>query len=204
MLKMRLHLMRHGQVVGFEARRYNGQADVPLTALGIGQTHGYAARVMSVPLTAVYSSDLCRSAFGANLIGTQHHLNPVQDPRLRELHIGDWEGLTWDEIQLRWPLEWQARLNDLVNIAPPGGENLQQMADRVRLVVAELLAKHPGEEIALVAHGGVNRVILLDAIGAPLTQMFHLEQSYGCYNIIDFFADGYTTVQLLNAAETET
>jgi alpha-ribazole phosphatase len=75
---------------------------------------------------------------------------------------------------------------------------LQQMADRVRLVMDELLEKHRGEEIALVAHGGVNRVILLDAIGAPLTQMFHIEQSYGCRNIIDYFADSYTTVQLLN------
>ena len=62
----------------------------------------------------------------------------------------------------------------------------------------ELLARHQGEEIALVAHGGVNRVILLDAIGAPLSQMFHIEQGYGCRNIIDYFSDGCTTVQLLN------
>lgn len=197
-LKTRLHLLRHGQVSGFENRRYNGQADVALTDLGIEQSQAYAECLKESPLVAVYSSDLSRSAYGAGLIAADHDLSSILDQRLRELNIGDWEGLTWDEIQNRWPQEWQARLDDLVNIAPPGGESLIQMAQRIRSVIVELVEKHQGEEIAIVAHGGVNRVILLDAIGAPLTRMFHLEQSYGCRNIIDYFADGYTTVQLLN------
>ncbi len=201
MEKTRIHLLRHGQVVGFESRRYNGQADVALTDLGIRQSHTYTEKLTNIPLTAVYSSDLSRSAFGAHLIGDAHGLQPVQDARLRELHIGDWEGLAWDEIQQRWPEAWQARLDDLVNVAPPRGESLLQMAQRVRPVIAELLAQHRGEEIAVVAHGGVNRIILLDAIGAPLTRMFHIEQSYGCRNIIDYFSDSYTTVQLLNGVD---
>lgn len=198
MQKTRLHLLRHGQVSGFENRRYNGQADVSLTELGIRQSHDYAEKLKTLSLTAVYSSDLTRSAFGAKLIAAEHNLLPVQDARLRELDIGDWEGLNWDEIQQRWPELWQARLADLVNVAPPGGESLLQMAQRVRPVIHGLIEKHSGEEIAIVAHGGVNRVVLLDAIGAPLSNMFHIEQSYGCRNIIDYFSDSYTTVQLLN------
>ncbi len=198
MLKTRLHLLRHGQVCGFETRSYNGQADVALTALGIEQSRAYAECLKKFPLAAVYSSDLARSVYGAGLIAKSQGLIPLLDARLRELHIGDWEGLPWDEIRQRWPIEWQARLDDLVQVAPPGGESLQQLAARVRFALADLLAKHQGEEIALVAHGGVNRVILLDAIGASLSQMFHIEQSYGCRNIIDYFADSYTTVQLLN------
>jgi alpha-ribazole phosphatase/probable phosphoglycerate mutase len=198
MLKTRIHLLRHGQVCGFETRRYNGQADVALTDLGVEQTRAYAERLRDIPLTAVYSSDLPRSLFGAGLIAESHGLVPIPDARLRELHIGEWEGLTWDRIQQRWPLEWQARLDDLVEVAPPGGESLLQLAQRLRPPITELVEQHRGEEIALVAHGGVNRVILLDAIGAPLSQMFHIEQNYGCYNIIDYWADGYATVQLLN------
>lgn len=199
MSKTRIHLLRHGQVSGFESRRYNGQADVALTKLGIEQTRAYVKRLMGLSLAGVYSSDLSRSTFGAGLIAQNCGLEPIQDVRLRELHIGDWEGLSWGEIQQRWPIEWQARLDDLVHIAPPGGESLQQMATRVRLVLAELLERHQDEEIALVAHGGVNRVILLDAIGAPLTQMFHIEQSYGCRNIVDYFSGSYSIVQLLNS-----
>lgn len=194
----RLHLLRHGQVAGFEAKRYNGQADVALTELGQNQSRVYTERLRDVDLAAVYSSDLGRSSYGAKLIAQSHALPLQQDARLRELHIGDWEGLTWVEIEQRWPEEWQARLNDIVNVAPPGGESLQQMADRVRTALGEILAGHTGQELALVAHGGVNRVILLDAIGAPLERMFHIEQSYGCLNIIDYWEDGYTTVQLFN------
>lgn len=195
---LRLHLLRHGQVEGFKEKRYNGQADVRLTALGEEQTRAYVGRLADVALTAVYSSDLSRSQRGAELIAADHGLAARVDARLRELHIGAWEGLTWREIQRRWPAEWQARLDDLVNVAPPDGESLLQMATRVREALTEILSRHHGEEIALVAHGGVNRVILLDAIGAPLSRLFHLEQSYGCCNIIDYFADGYCCVQLLN------
>jgi alpha-ribazole phosphatase/probable phosphoglycerate mutase len=198
MQRTRLHLMRHGQVVGFEDRRYNGQGDIGLTELGLVQSRAYASRLQKIPLAAVCSSDLERSAFGARLIAADHQLPLVQDRRLRELDIGVWEGLTWVEIQRRWPQEWQARLEDLVHVAPPGGESLLQLAARVRPALAELLAKHRGAEIALVAHGGVNRVILLDAIGAPLSQLFHLEQSYGCCNIVDYWDDGGATLQLLN------
>lgn len=191
-------MIRHGQVEGFEAKRYNGQADIALTELGLSQTRAYGQRLKETPLQAVYSSDLSRSRLGGELIAAENGAAHEVDARLRELHIGDWEGLTWREIQQRWPAEWQARLDDLVNVAPPGGENLLHMATRVREAVSEILARHSGEEIAIVAHGGVNRVVLLDAIGAPLTQMFHIEQNYGCLNIIDYWADGYATVQLLN------
>jgi alpha-ribazole phosphatase/probable phosphoglycerate mutase len=72
------------------------------------------------------------------------------------------------------------------------------MAERVRPTIAGIVAAHPGEEVLVVGHGGVNRVILLDAIGAPLERLFHIEQAYGCLNIIDYFADGKAVVQLLN------
>jgi alpha-ribazole phosphatase/probable phosphoglycerate mutase len=72
------------------------------------------------------------------------------------------------------------------------------MAQRVLPTVHSLVARHRGMEIALVGHGGVNRVILLDAIGAPLDRMFAIEQDYACLNIIDYSNDGRTTVRLLN------
>jgi alpha-ribazole phosphatase/probable phosphoglycerate mutase len=125
-------------------------------------------------------------------------LGPVAKPALRELHIGDWEGKTWQELQATYPEQWQARLDDIVHYRVPGGESLLDMAERVRPVIRELVAAHSGEDLLVVGHGGVNRVILLDAIGAPLDRLFHIEQAYGCLNIIDYFADGNAVVQLLN------
>ena len=198
MERTRLHLLRHGQVEGFEDKRYNGQADVALTDLGRQQYQRLQKMVVDCPLAAIYSSDLSRCVWGAELIGAAHGLTPIQDARLRELDIGVWEGKTWQQLMSEHPEEWQARLNDLVNYQVRGGESLQQMAERVRAALQQILSQHPGEEIVLVGHGGINRVILLDAIGAPLEQMFHIEQDYGCYNLIDYYPDGIAVVKQLN------
>lgn len=65
-------------------------------------------------------------------------------------------------------------------------------------VINEVVEQHKGEEVLVVGHGGVNRVILLNVIGAPLAGVFNIEQNYGCYNIIDYYTDGRSTVKLLN------
>lgn len=198
MTRTRIYLVRHGQVQGHETKRYNGQADVPLTALGRLQYEALKKRLDAEEIAAVYASDLSRCTEGAKILAGAHDVTPVFDARLRELHIGDWEGKTWTELQSVYPQQWQARLDDLVNYQVPGGESLLQMAQRVRPALSEILARHRGGNVIVVGHGGVNRVILLDALGAPLERMFHIEQSYGCLNIIDYFADSYCTVQLLN------
>jgi alpha-ribazole phosphatase/probable phosphoglycerate mutase len=194
----RLHLLRHGQVEGYQEKRYNGHADVALTDLGREQYRRLQSLLENRPLSAIFCSDLKRCVWGAELVGRAHGLIPEQNPLLRELNIGEWEGKTWQQLMADHPEEWQARLNDLVNYRVRGGESLLQMAERVRTALTGILQQHPGEEIVLVGHGGTNRVILLDAIGAPLTRMFHVEQDYGCYNLIDYYPDGIAVVKKLN------
>lgn len=194
----RIHLIRHGQVIGHEQRRYNGQNDVALTERGVEQYHLLKERLADSRISACYSSDLTRCRIGADIICQQYNIQPVHRSELRELNIGIWERLTWQEIQSRWPEEWQARQNDLVNYRVPGGENLLDVQARVMPVVREILERHQGQELLLVGHGGVNRIILLTAIGAPLVAMFNIEQNYGCLNIIDYYPDGRATVKLLN------
>lgn len=193
-----LYLIRHGQVEGFEEKRYNGQADVSLTAEGEAQFGLLQLRFQRKPLKAIYSSDLGRCLIGARRIAAQHDLEVTALAELRELHIGEWEGKTWQQLQAQYPREWQARLDDIVHYRVPGGESLLDMAERVRGALHKIIAAHPGEEVLVVGHGGVNRVILLDAIGAPLECLFHIEQGYGCVNVIDYHPDGNAVVQLLN------
>lgn len=195
----RIHLIRHGQVVGHDQPRYNGQSDVALTEQGIRQYHHLAEQLADAPISACYTSDLSRCVAGAEIICGRLGIQPVKRSQLRELNIGIWEGLTWDEITRRWPDEWRARLADLVNYRVPEGENLLDMQARVMPVITEIREQHQGREILVVGHGGVNRVILLNAIGAPLASMFNIEQNFGCHNIIDYYADGLSTVKLLNS-----
>lgn len=198
MIRTRIYLVRHGQVEGHEEKRYNGQADVELTAEGQAQFGLLQMRLRNKNFSAVYSSDLKRCSEGARLLGAPHALEPVLKKELRELHIGDWERRTWKELQAAYPEEWQARLDDIVHYRVPGGESLLEMAERVRPVIREIVAAHQGEEVLVVGHGGVNRVILLEAIGAPLDRLFHVEQDFGCFNIIDYYHDGIAVVKLLN------
>lgn len=199
----RLYLIRHGQVEGHERKRYNGQADVALTALGKRQAAWMQRRLAKQPLAGVYSSDLSRAVFTASLVAAEHGLTVTQHAALRELDVGDWQGLPWEELEQRDPEVWQQRLHDLVHFRMPGGESFQEAADRVRPALQQILARHCGEEIALVAHGGVNRVFLLDAIGAPLEKAFSLEQDCGCLNIIDYRDDGSCRVRLMNGPAGE-
>jgi len=197
----RIHLIRHGQVAGHDQKRYNGQTDVALTDLGIEQYHQLKARLTDSPISACYTSDLTRCVTGANIICEQFGIEPVRRRELRELNIGIWEGLTWQEIQTSWPGEWQARLADLVSYRVPQGENLLDVESRVMPVISEIVERHHGQELLVVGHGGVNRIVLLNAIGAPLASMFNIEQNYGCHNIIDYYADGRATVKLMNSQE---
>jgi len=194
----RIHLIRHGQVAGHDQPRYNGQTDVALTDLGIAQYHRLKEHLATEKISACYTSDLSRCTIGADIICGRLDIEPLKRSQLRELNIGIWEGLIWDEITRRWPKEWQARLDDLVNYRVPEGENLLDLEARVMPVIEEILEQQEGREVLVVGHGGVNRVILLKAIGAPLSSMFNIEQNFGCHNIIDYYADGRATVKLLN------
>jgi alpha-ribazole phosphatase len=117
---------------------------------------------------------------------------------LRELDIGVWEGKTHEELRREFPADWQARFADIVNFRVPGGENLLDLRDRVMSAIVEITENHRGENVLVVAHGGANRVILLNAIGAPLSSLFNIEQEYCCLNIIDYYVDGKAVVKLLN------
>jgi alpha-ribazole phosphatase len=196
--KTRIYLVRHGEIAGSEVFRYNGQADVHLTPKGLDQYRMLAERLQDKQVSACYSSNLSRCAQGADILCTKFGIKPVLRKELREISFGAWEGMTWTELEEKYPEKWRARLADLVNYRVPGGENLLDLNDRVMPVITEIANGHRGKEVLVVAHGGVNRIILLNAVGAPLSSMFRIEQDYGCLNIIDYYADGNPVVKLLN------
>ncbi|BDV44409.1 alpha-ribazole phosphatase [Geotalea uraniireducens] len=198
--KTRIYLIRHGEVAGggTGVRRYNGHTDVPLTDHGKAQYLALRERFAAARITACYTSDLSRCVWGAETLGAHLNVVPVRHPELRELCMGEWEARSWQELQECYPAEWQARLADLVNYRVPGGENLLDVRRRVMPVIDGIVARHRDEEVLVVAHGGVNRLILLEALGAPLSSLFAIDQHYACLNIIDYYADGNAVVKLVN------
>lgn len=199
----RLYLMRHGQVVNHHEFRYNGHFDVDITDAGVLQMERLSGFFSKERLSAVYSSDLQRAVKGAVIIGERLGLKPVKVRALRELHLGRWEGLTRDEAAERYPEEAWFSFKDLATGKLKEGESLEELKKRVMPAIDGIIGKHAGGAVAVVAHGGVNRVILSDAMRLPLANFFRIEQDYGCLNVIDCFHDGVKVVKLLNGGPNQ-
>ena len=100
--------------------------------------------------------------------------------------MGRWEGLTFREIREREPDGAARWLADPVTVRFPGGENLEDLRARVMPALAEILARHAGRRVAVVAHGGPNRVVLGEALGMPLGNILRFAQDYACWNLIEY------------------
>ena len=194
----RVYLMRHGEVANGGEKRYNGHIDVDITDRGVEQMRRLAGILAGKPVRAVYSSDLIRSLKGAAIVSGPLGLAPAPFRSLRERSLGRWEGMTAEEIQQRFPDEYRAWRGDLLNYRPPGGECLNDVRARVLPEYSRIVAAHPDEEIALLLHGGVNRVILADVLGMEPLNLFRIDQAFGALYIIEHFGDGMAVVKLLN------
>ncbi len=205
MERTRLFLIRHGQVVGHDELRYNGHFDVDITGFGIEQMENIGRLLLGInePVRAIYSSDLRRACRGADIIGRILGIEPVKNPALRELHLGRWEGLTREEAIRRFPEEAHFSFRNLATDRLKGGESLVDLKERVMPFVEEILARHNKGCVVVVAHGGVNRVILCDAMGLAIENFFRIEQDYGCLNVIDYFPDGIKVVKMLNGGPNQ-
>lgn len=183
----RIYLFRHGEVTTFERRTFNGQTDVGLTPRGSSQLEEAAARLASNPIRAVYTSDLQRSRLGGEAIAKACGAPLFQMPALREKRFGVWEGCAAEEISRRFPEGWAAWLTDPLESRPEGGESYRDVGERVFPALEEILRRHPGEEVAVVAHGGVNKLVLAAALCQPPHALFRIEQKYAALNVIDFY-----------------
>jgi broad specificity phosphatase PhoE len=148
-------------------------------------------------LSVVYCSGLARAVQSAEIIANPHRLSPVIVPDLRERSFGLWEGMTFAEIKEGYPEAFASWASDPLAYSPPGGETTVEVRDRVMGAVDRILRAHPGQEIAVVAHGGVNRVILCNVLGIPLGNIFRIEQDHAALNIVEFW-EKYPVLKLLN------
>ncbi len=206
MVRTRVYLWRHPEVVGSYEGKFWGHTDVALTRAGESQRKAMAKYMAAIKLTAVYSSDLQRARLTAEAIARAQ--KPRQKvnawPEFRELNLGAWEGLTYADIDKRWPGALEQRMEDLAGYRIEGGESLEDLAARVIPAFRRMVEENPtGSNICLVGHAGVNRVILSRLLGAPLEYIFRLDQQYAALNLIEFFPDGLPLVCRINQPVVE-
>ena len=198
-----LHLISHGEVPGAAEGRFVGHTDPPLSEAGLDQMRRVGQALAGLPIEGLYSSDLLRARQSAAEVARPLGLEPVAVPALREMAMGRWEGLTFREIAEQDPegfREWMARLD---TFAFPDGESLLDLRARVLPALQAILDRHAGRRVAVVAHGGPNRVILAEALGLPLAHLLRLGQGYGALNLIEYRADGAIVHRLNQPPEAD-
>ena len=173
---VRITAVRHGETAWNVDTRIQGHIDIDLNPRGQWQAQCLGAALATSGLTHIYSSDLARAHNTAKTIAAHAGIEPQAvrlHAGLRERAFGVFEGCTHAEIESQWPqdaLLWRQRLPDW---APQGGESPLTLQQRVTETLAQIAARHAGEHIALVAHGGVldmlYRIATGQAVDAPRT-----------------------------------
>ena len=166
----RIIAIRHGETAWNVDTRLQGHTDIDLNARGQWQARRVALALAEEPIDAIYSSDLSRAHATARAIAQRNtQLIQKQVPThagLRERGFGSFEGQTYAQIASNFPEESERWRTRDPHFAPPGGESLLQLRERFAITVTALASQHVGQQIVIVAHGGV-----MDALYRLATQL---------------------------------
>lgn len=163
----RVLLIRHGETAWNALGRWQGNAPVPLNEAGLAQARALATYLAAQPwrIDVIYSSPLPRARQSAQAIADALGLPVRTDDRLREVDLGDWQGLNRAEVEA-WDAErYAAYVADWYNVAPPNGESRRALQARARAAFDDITARHPGATIAIVSHGGTLGMLLESLLG---------------------------------------
>jgi alpha-ribazole phosphatase len=176
-----IFLMRHGHIDTGGERRYIGRTDYPLSPDGKKQAEAWHRLFEDVPLSRVVCSGLRRTRETAEIVAPHREIETV--PGLNEINMGQWENLSLEKVRAEYPREFGARGRNPGTFRLPGGESYADLQKRVLDVFLPFL-QSTGGHILIVAHAGVNRVILCHLLGIPLDNLFRFAQDFACLNII--------------------
>ena len=190
----RIVAIRHGETAWNVDARIQGHLDIPLNHTGREQAGRMARALADEPVTAIYSSDLSRALETARYLGRALGLEVVREEGLRERCFGEFEGQTFAEVEAALPeqaLRWRKRDPEF---APPRGESLLDLRQRVVQAAGRLAAQHPGELIALVGHGGVLDILYRAATRLDLQAPRSWALGNAAINRLLWTPDGFTLV----------
>ena len=190
----RVIALRHGETAWNAERRLQGHRDIPLNEVGLMQAARLAQALADEPIVAIYASDAQRAAQTAAPSAALRGLPVLTEPGLRERGFGVFEGFTHTELEQRWPedtLRWHRRDSTW---APEGGETLLVFQARCVTTLTRLAAAHPGQTIAVFAHGGVLDILYRAATHQALDAQRSWALGNASINRVLFNGEGFALV----------
>ena len=167
----RFVLLRHGETHWNLESRIQGHEDSGLTPAGVAQARALAQRMKDEAFDVLIASDLGRAMSTALHIGEVTHHRVIPDPRLRERHYGDCQGLTYGELDHQYPDLFSSVREVDPDFPVPNGETRREFHDRIKAAFEALAREHVGKRVVVVSHGGVlamlYRVVHAIPIGTP-------------------------------------
>ena len=185
----RLVLVRHAEPEEDARGRCYGSLDVGLSAAGHAHAERLAAALAELGPVAVHTSPRRRARETAEPIGASCGLEPVVDRDLREIDFGDFEGRTYEEIELAEPELFRVWMETPTRMRFPGGESYTDVKARARSIARPARAAHDGGPVVIVSHGGPIRAALAGWLDLPDEAIFRLDQRYCGVTLVDFLGD---------------
>lgn len=196
-----LLLVRHGSTAHSHDGRFSGHNDLPLDPTGQAQAAAVAELIAGLdPVDVVLTSPLRRARETAAVIAAATGVGVEVDSGLVELDFGRWEGCSYAEVERDWPAELAAWRAD-ETVPPPGGESFASATDRVRGLLADVLARRAGQRVVAVSHVTPIKTALRLALGAPHPTIFRFHLEPASLSVVDYYADGECDVKTLNRGE---
>ena len=178
-------LVRHGQSTWNREHRIQGQLDPPLSDEGRRQAEHVGRRLRGRRLAGFYASDLRRAFETAELIGAAIGLAPEPTPGLREIYLGEWEGLRTEELAERYPEAWAGWTNEPNWDLVPGGESAALFETRIAGALDVIFRRHDRGEVLVVTHGGVIQIALHRVVGRPSRGLFPFKIQNASISVIE-------------------
>jgi broad specificity phosphatase PhoE len=197
---LQLLLVRHGVTAYNLTGRYTGQADVPLTELGQRQAVAVGKYLADEQLDVIISSDLQRARDTALAIAQYHKLPVLEDPELREISMGEWEGYTPEEIQARNIAEWTNVRSKPITIAPPGGESWEKLYERAGRALRAYQEVYAEQTVLWTTHGALIEAALCHALKLDLSYRHCFRQENTSISELTFDGALPTIVRLNDTA----
>ena len=184
---MRIILVRHGQTTWNKEDRVRGQTEVPLDDTGLAQAEATAVRVIGdFKPAAVFCSPLRRAVQTAEAIAQKAGVSAQPVAGLNDLHFGQWQGLAVTEVRQRWPEMARAWFEAPHTVRFPAGESLDILRDRGMAAVRQIADRHPDQDVVIVGHMVVNRVLLLATLGLDNSHYWRIGQDTCAINVIEW------------------
>lgn len=190
-------LLRHGSLQTVDdKKRFLGQTDLSLSEQGRRQAKFWSRQLADWPMDAIFCSDLQRCRETADMIAEDRRSVVTPLAELREIDLGQWEGMRFDRVKQLWPDAFLLRGRDIAAFRPPDGESFNDLRQRVVRVFERQVGQGDGN-LLFVAHAGVIRVLLCHLLGMPTANLFRIDQGPAAMNILERRSDGIR-LQCLN------